>query len=135
MREIKKEGRTLARLIQPEDIKAGLNFFSEDSEYIQVGVWGHYEKGKELAAHIHNPVERVALRTCEVLYIISGRIEATIYDLDENYVEKVMVNAGEILVLLESGHGYRILEEDTTVLEVKNGPYLGAEKDRYRLEG
>ena len=44
MKEIVKDGIVLARHITAEDIKPGLNFFSQDNEFIQVGVWGHYEK-------------------------------------------------------------------------------------------
>ena len=53
--------------------------------------------------------------------------------MDETPVETLQVRQGEILVLLESGHGYFIKEEDTNVLEIKNGPYLGAEIDRRRI--
>ena len=133
MREIIKNGVMLARHITQEDIKPGLNFFSKDEEFIQVGVWGHYEKDKELKAHIHNTVERMANRTYEALYEIKGALEAVIYDMDETPVETLQVRQGEILVLLESGHGYFIKEEDTNVLEIKNGPYLGAEIDRRRI--
>ena len=49
MKEITKNGMVLARHIVPEDIKSGLNFFSKDEEFIQVGVWGHYEKDKILS--------------------------------------------------------------------------------------
>ena len=54
-------------------------------------------------------------------------------NLEETKIETLIVKQGELLILLESGHGYSILEEDTTVLEVKNGPYLGAEIDRRRI--
>ena len=133
MKEIKKDGVVLARHITPEDIKPGLNFFSRDEEFIQVGVWGHYEKDKELKAHIHNTVARTANRTYETLYVIKGALEAVIYDMDEVPVDRLEIRQGEILVLLECGHGYLIKEDDTTVLEVKNGPYLGAETDRRRI--
>jgi hypothetical protein len=65
--------------------------------------------------------------------VIKGSLEATIYTLDEENVDTVTVDQGGILILLECGHGYKILEEGTTVLEVKNGPYLGAEADRRRI--
>ena len=133
MREIKKNGVVLARHITQEDIKPGLNFFSQDEDFIQVGVWGHYEKDKELKAHIHNTVERMANRTYETLYVIKGALEAVIYDMDEVPVETLPVRQGEILVLLESGHGYFIKADGTTVLEVKTGPYLGAKTDLRRI--
>lgn len=133
MREIKQNGIVLARLITERDIKPGLNFFSEDKDFLQVGAWGHYEKDKVLQSHMHNRFERSADRTYEVLYVIKGSLKATIFDLDENPVEELEVQQGEILELLECGHGYQITSEDTTVLEVKNGPYAGAEKDRTRF--
>lgn len=133
MKEIKVNGIVLARHIKNEDIKEGLNFFSNDSDYIQVGVWGHYEQGKILQKHIHNAFERTVNRTYEVLFVIKGGIEAKIYSLAEEYIETVIVQKGEILTLLDCGHGYKVLESGTTVLEVKNGPYVGREKDRYRF--
>lgn len=132
MREIIKDGKILAKHISAQDIMPGLNFFSSDEEFIQVGAW-EYEAGKELAAHIHNKVDRTISRTCEVLYTIKGSLKADIYDLHEELVDSLIVLQGDILILLECGHGYEILEQGTKVLEVKNGPYLGAETDRYRI--
>jgi hypothetical protein len=129
---IKKDNEVLAKLIPSEDWNEGLGFYSEDDDFIQVGTW-RYNSGKELLAHIHNEVERKINRTQEVLYIRKGKISAKIYDLQENFVEEITVNQGDTLILLNSGHGYTILEDDTQVLEVKNGPYLGAEVDRRRI--
>jgi len=53
--------------------------------------------------------------------------------LDEVFVEELTVKQGDTLILLNSGHGYEILEDGTQVLEIKNGPYLGAERDRRRF--
>jgi quercetin dioxygenase-like cupin family protein len=129
MRTISSGGVTLAKLIKPEDVKSGLTFFSEDSDYLQVGTW-EYEAGKELLAHTHNRVERAVERTHEAIAVMNGSLEATIYTLEGNEVEKIVLEKGDVLILLESGHGYKVLEDNTRVLEVKNGPYLGAEVDR-----
>ena len=40
---------------------------------------------------------------------------------------------GDVVVLLWGGHGYSVLEDNTQVLEVKTGPYVGAELDRRRI--
>ena len=130
MKEVIKDGKVLARQIFPDDMKPGLNFYSNEEEYIQVGVWGHYENGKYLQNHVHNEVERKTLRTYEVIYLISGSLDADIFDLDENFVEKLTIKQGEALILLEGGHGYTITSEDTTVLEAKNGPFLGKDVDK-----
>jgi hypothetical protein len=133
MRVIEKDGFILAKLIKPDDIKPGLSFFSDDNDFLQVGAW-EYEAGKNLLPHVHNIVERVINRTHEVLYVAQGSLKATIYTLDAEVVESLTLEQGDILVLLSSGHGYQILEDNTRVLEIKNGPYLGAEKDRSRIE-
>lgn len=134
MREIKRDGKILARHITPDDIKPGLISLSEDEEFLQVVAWGHYEKGKYLQDHWHNMFERTAMRTYEVVYVIKGAIEARLFDLDINPVETLTVGQGEMLILLESAHGYTILEEDTTVLEIKNGPFMGVDKDKTKFQ-
>ncbi len=132
IREIKHNGETLARHIPSEAWAEGLGFYSNDDEFVQVGSW-QYDKGKELLKHIHNEVKREVVRTQEVLYIKRGSIKAKIYSLDEVFVEELVVKQGDTLILLNSGHGYEILEDKTQVLEIKNGPYLGAETDRRRF--
>lgn len=130
MREIKKGNTILARQIYPNDFKRGLNFFSQDEEFVQVGIWGHYEQDKELGKHFHNAFERSAMRTYEMIYVITGSLHVEIYDLDKLFVEEFELRQGEILILLECGHGYTVSSEDTTVLEVKNGPFMGVDTDK-----
>ncbi len=132
MKEFKSGETVLARLIRSEELQAGLQFFSEDGESIQVGAWT-YDKEKTLPAHIHNEVERKFLCTCETLYVISGSLKADIYDDAAAKTAETVVYAGDILILLSGGHGYEILEDGTKVLEIKNGPYPGAERDRRRI--
>ncbi len=131
--EIKEGDVVLARHIPASAAwNEGLSFFSQDNEYIQVGVWG-YSAGKELKAHIHNEVTREVLWTQEVIFVRTGKIRANIYDTSETKVAELMVGAGDIIILLRGGHGYDIIEDGTQVLEVKNGPYVGPDLDRRRL--
>lgn len=132
MKEIISNGIVLAKHITDDDWESGLKFYSQDADFIQVGSWG-YDKGKQLLAHIHNEVERKVLWTQEVLYIRKGKIKAEIYDNNEQKIDELVAIAGDIVILLQGGHGYHILEDGTQVLEIKNGPYVGAEQDRRRL--
>ena len=134
MREIIKDGKILARHITQKDIKPGLISFSNDNEFLQVVAWGHYEKGKYLQDHWHNEFSRSAERTYEAVYVVKGAIEARLFDLDLALVETLVVHQGELLILLESAHGYTILEEDTTVLEIKNGPFMGVNVDKTKFQ-
>jgi hypothetical protein len=133
--EVINKGVVLARYI-PADIawkEGGLSFFSEDEEYIQAGSW-NYNKGKKLLAHSHNEVKRSVLFTQEVIFVKSGSLQAYIYDDDSNLVEEITAYEDDVLIMLSGGHGYEVLEDNTKVLEIKNGPYVGAELDRVRLK-
>jgi hypothetical protein len=132
MKEIMHGTEILARYISADSWKDGLSFFSKDEEFIQLGTW-KYNKGKDLLAHIHNVVNRKINRTQEVVFVVNGSIEAKIFSLDGILRETLVVGKADCLVLLNCGHGYKILEDDTQVLEVKNGPYFGAEIDRKRI--
>ncbi len=133
-RNITHNDKVLARYIPAAEAwgSDNLSFFSQDEEYIQAGSW-NYNKGKKLLAHTHNEVERSVLFTQEVIYVKSGSLQAYIYDDNSILVEEITAYADDVLIMLSGGHGYEILEDNTKVLEIKNGPYLGAEIDRDRL--
>jgi hypothetical protein len=130
--KIKHEDAILALAIRGSDWEKGLNFVSEEQDFIQVGIW-KYEKGKKLLAHKHIEIKREASITQEVLFIKKGKIKADIYSEKDKLVKSIELGVGDTLVCLKGGHGYEIIDEDTEVLEVKNGPYVGAEQDRKRL--
>jgi hypothetical protein len=131
--EIKEGNLVLARHISSEDAWGqGLKFFSPEEDFVQVGTWG-YPAGKDLLAHTHNRLAREVPWTQEVLYVRQGRIRADIFDTSGTKVSTLEAKTGDLLVLLRGGHGYSILEDNTQVLEIKNGPYMGADADRRRL--
>lgn len=131
--EIKEGKLVLARHIPARLAwRDGLNFYSSDDDFIQVGIWG-YDDGRHLKAHIHNEVSREVLWTQEVLYVRSGKIRANVFDTAEQKVAELIVDEGDIVILLRGGHGYDILADGTQVLEIKNGPYVGPDLDRRRF--
>jgi hypothetical protein len=132
MREIIFNNEIIAKHIPSDSWAEGLGFYSHNDEFIQVGTW-KYNKGKSLLKHIHNEVNRIVIRTQEVLFVKRGSLKANIYSLDEELVAELIINEGDTLILLNCGHGYEILEDETQVLEIKNGPYPGADIDRRRF--
>ncbi len=131
-RVIEAGGERLAVYLPAALWAEGLSFFSEDGDFVQVGVWG-YDRGTKLQPHVHNEVKREIPRTQEVVFIRNGRVAASIFDEAGTFVERLELGSGDTLILLKGGHGYEILEDGTQVLEVKNGPYPRAEVDRRRL--
>lgn len=87
-----------------------------------------------LNPHIHLIKPRAIMRTQEVLFVKDGAIRASIYTEKEQFLKALELHKGDAIILLAGGHGYEILEDNTKVLEVKNGPYLGAAEDRKRIQ-
>jgi hypothetical protein len=119
----------LAVVIRDSSWEKGLNFVSFEEDFQQVGFWG-YDKGKKLNPHIHLTKQRSVTRTQEVLFVKQGSVRADIYTEKEELLTHVELHKGDVIILLKGGHGYEILEDDTKVLEIKNGPYLGPAEDR-----
>ena len=123
---------TLAIIVRHADWEEGLNFVSSEEDYQQVATW-EYDRGQKLAPHIHLNAPRKILRTQEVIFVKDGCLRADIYTEQKKFLKSVELETGDTIILLNGGHGYEILSDNTKVLEVKNGPYVGADKDRERF--
>lgn len=126
-----ESGQLLAYKVS-RDTPEGLQAYSEDGDYVQVLSW-HYAAGRLLQNHIHREVPRTATLTQEAVVVISGRVRADVFDEQRRLAAQVVVKPGECMVLLRGGHGYEILEDDTQVFEIKNGPFLGVEADKEKF--
>jgi len=134
LEKIVDNDRVLAVIIRDADWEKGLNFISSEEDSQQVGTWG-YDRGQRLAPHIHLNEPRMVTRTQEVIFVKSGLLRMDIYSEKREFLTSVELAKGDVAVLLQGGHGYEILEDGTKVLEIKNGPYVGADKDRERIGG
>ena len=129
MKKIEKNNKLRAIVHKIDEWKEGLDFLTPDETYIQAGTW-YYNKGKNLRAHWHIDNERLAVLTQETVYMVSGSMRVDLYDEDKNLFHQEILSQGDTMVILEGGHGYEILEDNTKVLEVKNGPFVSVEKDK-----
>lgn len=127
------KGKLLCIIYKNEDWVEGLNFITDNSLFIQVGSWW-YQNGKRLAKHKHNVVPREANITQEMVYVKSGAMLATIFDQEMNFIEQLVLKEGDLAIMVYGGHGYEILENDTKIIEAKNGPFLSVEIDKIKFE-
>lgn len=119
----------LAIIIRSMYFEEGTHFFSNDKDFLQVGIW-EYNKDKLLHSHTHLDCTKIVRHTQEVIHIIEGKVAAQIYNEFGILVECTILNKGDTMITINGGHGYKVLEDSTKVLEIKNGPYLGRELDR-----
>ena len=133
LEEIKsKDGSPIAIIIRKNFDKNGINFFTDNSYPLQLGV-NSYKKGHKIRGHIHQKREIVVNNIQEVLYIKSGKVFVTLYDLNNKLIKSADLSAGDLIFFVDGGHGIE-MAEDTTFIEVKQGPYFGKDKDKEIIE-
>jgi mannose-6-phosphate isomerase-like protein (cupin superfamily) len=130
--EIRDEGRLLALMLSNRFREPGIHFFTP-SEFSQQLAFMRHPAGKLIAPHVHNPVPREVQFTQEVLFIRKGRLRVDFYDADQRYLESRTLGPGDVILLIQGGHGFEVLEE-VEMIEVKQGPYVG-EQDKTRFVG
>lgn len=127
---IKKDSETLAVIIRASYHSDGIEFFTPNDFSQQLGYMNR-QKGYSIAPHRHNLVERKVTLTQEVLYIKSGKVRVDFYDSQQTYLQSRVLEKGDVILLAAGGHGFEMLE-DSEMIEVKQGPYVG-EEDKVRF--
>jgi len=56
-----------------------------------------------------------------------------VFDRNKKFVCDRILERGDVILLVSGGHGFEFLE-DTELIEVKEGPYMGVD-DKERFEG
>ncbi len=129
---IELNGTPLAYIVRSEADADKTTFVTPATFNFQVG-FIVYTAGGEIGRHVHRPLERHIRGTSEVLVVRRGRCLLDIYGNDQELelVATRELRAGDVLLLVGGGHGFRMLE-DTVFLEIKQGPYTGIEeKERF----
>lgn len=128
--EVRINEKLYAIIIRSDFKKDGISFFTENSFSQQLAYMSH-PQGKVIQPHVHNAIVREVKFTQEVLFIKKGRLRVDFYSEDQVYLESDILNAGDVILLTEGGHGFEALE-DLEMIEVKQGPYAGdADKTRF----
>lgn len=128
--KIEHDGALLAMLISANYTDSGVNFFTPKDFSQQVGFMRH-EKGVVIDAHVHNHLPREVHLTQEVLVMRRGKLRVDFYSQNKDYIESHVLHPGDVLLIVDGGHGFEVLEE-VELIEVKQGPYLD-EDDKVRF--
>lgn len=129
--EIRWGTKVVARIIGAEELDGPFKFFTVDADNLQISRWNH-PKGYVCKAHIHNRILRTIDMVNEMIFVLNGELLVTFYNLDGKPICDRILRKHDICHAIECGHGYEVLAQDTKVLEVKNGPFMG--NDNYDKE-
>ncbi len=124
----------IALIIRANFDSEGLHFFTPDSFSQQVAYMRH-PKDKVVEPHVHNLVARQVLYTQEVLLVRRGKVEVNLFSSGRKFLTSRILQDGDLILLCGGGHSLKMLEE-TSMIEVKQGPYAGdSDKTRFEAEG
>lgn len=101
-------------------------FITDNDCTQQVGYITH-KKDTIIPRHYHKQIIRSVIGMTEVLYIIDGKCLVDVYDNTQSLIESIELKTGDLAVFTSGGHGFRMIE-DTKMLEIKHGPYIGLDE-------
>jgi mannose-6-phosphate isomerase-like protein (cupin superfamily) len=121
-------GRILAIIVRGDYLPSSTTFVTTPELEQQLGFVVH-PAGERIPSHMHRPEERHLTGTSEVLIVLKGTCEIDLFDDNRSLAATRHLAQGDVILLASGGHGFRMLE-DTVLLEIKQGPYMGQdEKD------
>ena len=123
--KIEINSEIIAIIVRKNFREPGINFFTPNDYSQQLAFMSH-PLGKEIQPHIHKKVQREVNYTQETLFIRKGKLQVDFYSDDQIYLESRVLEAGDVILLIKGGHGFKVLE-DLEMFEVKQGPYAGDE--------
>lgn len=120
----------IALIIRDQFDEPGIHFFTPSTFSQQLAAMTH-PAGHKIAAHVHNFLARQVLYTQEVLIIKKGKVKVNLFNSEREFIDAKILSTGDVILLCGGGHSVEMIEE-TTMIEVKQGPYAGdGDKTRF----
>ena len=88
------------------------------------------QENQTFRPHKHIFHDRSMPMAQESWVVLSGSVEAILYDLDDSILARRVLEFGSLSITYQGGHNYISLSDSTLVYEFKTGPYLGQACDK-----
>lgn len=129
---IEAQGVRFAEILRAGARVETTRFFSPAGSSLQFGLLAH-GAGFVEPAHVHHPVKR-EIRDLQQMFVVQrGVVAVDFFGSEGKKVAEVVLKAGDAILLVDGAHSVRVLE-DMQCVSVKQGPFLGAEKDKIEIQ-
>lgn len=125
---IEYNGVKFAQIIWGDTRVEKTTFFSPPESSFQFGLLAH-EAGFVEAPHLHRSITREISDLQQMFVVQRGVVAVQLYSDDKILLKEVILRVGDAIVLIHGVHAIRVLE-DMQCISVKQGPFLGTEKDK-----
>lgn len=129
---LSSNGEILALVINKQNVES-VNFVTPETFPLQLGI-SNYKKGSKIRPHAHKKIKRVIEISQEMVYLEKGKVRVHFYDNQGKEIMSEILEQGDIAFFAQGGHGFDMLSE-TKIVEVKQGPFFGTEKEKTFLDG
>ena len=117
-----KNNNLIAIVHKDSDFRDGKTFYTDNNKDFQFGTF-KLEQGEIIENHIHNLQKREINNTSEAIVVIKGSLKIMLFDNEKNFIDSVIINTNDAILLFEGGHGIEVIE-GSKFIEFKQGPYI-----------
>jgi hypothetical protein len=125
-------GTKYAEVIWADTRVEHTTFFSPPESSFQFGLLAH-EAGFVEPPHYHHAITRPINDLQQMFVVQRGVVAVQLYSDDGKLLREVVLHAGDAIVLIHGVHAIRVIE-DMQCISVKQGPFLGTEKDKVLVQ-
>ena len=125
---IEYDGVKFAEVIRGDTRVEQTTFFSPAESSFEFGLLAH-EAGFVEPPHLHRSITREISDLQQMFVVQRGVVAVQLYSDDKVLLKEVILRVGDAIVLIHGVHAIRVLE-DMQCISVKQGPFLGTEKDK-----
>jgi len=116
-------GDDLIAIINTNIKKVKKTFFFTPTELNLQGGYLFFSKNDLVPRHIHLENFRETFNTEEILFLLFGKLELTLYSNEKIEIYSEILKKGDSFHLINGGHSIKFLRK-SLLIEVKNGPYI-----------
>ena len=121
--------KILAKVVNVFEIHEDRTDLSEENELIQVSV-RNFNEGFYVEPHSHLNRKPEQFNANEIWLVLSGEVEASIFDIDDKHVDTLLIKEGDLIAFYNGGHSLKVVKSPSKFIEFKSGPYLGVLNDK-----
>jgi len=121
--------KVLAKIINVYETNDERTDISDENELIQISL-RNLQNGFTVKPHSHLIRRPEKFNANEVWLVLSGQVEARIFDFDDTSIDSLLLTGGDLIAFYNGGHSLQVLEAHTKFIEFKSGPYLGVINDK-----
>ncbi len=129
---VELDGIRYAEVIRADMRVAETTFFSPPESSFQFGLLAH-PAGFAEPPHYHHPFVRQIDDLQQMFVVQRGVVAVGLYSDAGRFLREIVLRTGDAIVLIHGVHAIRVIE-DMQCISVKQGPFLGTERDKIMVK-